>query len=232
VKTLHRTSLPKYLPVLFSRLSNWENRLASLGILKPLNPKISSRRYSSVRDSKLMTLRCLNRHRRAREEYIEEPLNVLQRWQSERLGAVEMGKPDSMHIEFVHPPRSFTSSSSITKGPFKFTQVSRALHRISALSHRTNLTQSDLTAVIERYRTGLFRPDPRVYKLVVVFGVDLRKWSEGSGTPSPTEKGRTSYHHSIPPSWQDPTSGGAKDLTRKGWSIMPVGRTWKPFRRL
>lgn len=45
--------------------------------------------------------------------------------------------------------------------------------------------ESDLTALIERYRTGPFRPDPQVYESVahdefdVVFGVDLRKWAEG-----------------------------------------------------
>ncbi len=45
--------------------------------------------------------------------------------------------------------------------------------------------ESDLTALIERYRTGSFRPDPQVYESVshdesdVVFGIDLRKWAEG-----------------------------------------------------
>ena len=45
--------------------------------------------------------------------------------------------------------------------------------------------ESDLTALIERYRTGPFRPDPQVYESVahdesdVVFGIDLRKWAEG-----------------------------------------------------
>lgn len=45
--------------------------------------------------------------------------------------------------------------------------------------------EQDLTALIERYRTGPFRPDPQVYESVahdesdVVFGIDLRKWAEG-----------------------------------------------------
>ena len=45
--------------------------------------------------------------------------------------------------------------------------------------------ESDLIALIERYRTGPFRPEPHVYESVahdesdVVFGIDLRKWSEG-----------------------------------------------------
>ena len=45
--------------------------------------------------------------------------------------------------------------------------------------------ESDLTALIERYRTGPFRPVPQLYESVahdesdVVFGIDLRKWAEG-----------------------------------------------------
>lgn len=45
--------------------------------------------------------------------------------------------------------------------------------------------ESDLTALIERYRTGPFRPAPQVYESVshdesdVVFGIDLRRWAEG-----------------------------------------------------
>jgi len=45
--------------------------------------------------------------------------------------------------------------------------------------------ESDLAALIERYRTGPFRPVPQLYESVahdesdVVFGIDLRKWAEG-----------------------------------------------------
>jgi hypothetical protein len=44
---------------------------------------------------------------------------------------------------------------------------------------------SDLKALIERYRTGPFRPKAHVFESVtheegdVVFGIDLRKWAEG-----------------------------------------------------
>lgn len=44
---------------------------------------------------------------------------------------------------------------------------------------------SDLKALIERYRTGPFRPKACVFESVtheegdVVFGIDLRKWAEG-----------------------------------------------------
>jgi hypothetical protein len=44
---------------------------------------------------------------------------------------------------------------------------------------------SDLNVLIERYRTGPFRPTPHTYDSMahdesdVVFGIDLRKWAEG-----------------------------------------------------
>lgn len=46
------------------------------------------------------------------------------------------------------------------------------------------LPESDLNALIERYRTGPFRPEAQVYESVshietdVVFGIDLRRWAE------------------------------------------------------
>jgi len=45
--------------------------------------------------------------------------------------------------------------------------------------------ESDLTALVERYRTGPFRPEAQIYESVshdgsdVVFGIDLRKWADG-----------------------------------------------------
>lgn len=53
---------------------------------------------------------------------------------------------------------------------------------------------SDLTALIERYRTGPFRPTPQIYESVahdepdVVFGIDLRKWAESGWSVNPDEK--------------------------------------------
>ena len=44
---------------------------------------------------------------------------------------------------------------------------------------------SDLIALIERYRTGPFRPTAQIYESIshdeadVVFGIDLRRWAEG-----------------------------------------------------
>jgi hypothetical protein len=45
--------------------------------------------------------------------------------------------------------------------------------------------ESDLIALVERYRTGPFRPEAHVYESIshdefdVAFGIDLRKWAEG-----------------------------------------------------
>ena len=45
--------------------------------------------------------------------------------------------------------------------------------------------ESDLTALIERYRTGPFRPTAQIYESIShdeaddAFGIDLRKWAEG-----------------------------------------------------
>lgn len=62
--------------------------------------------------------------------------------------------------------------------------------------------ESDLTALIERYRTGPFRPDAQVYESVshdesdVLFGIDLRKWAEGGwSVSSPSEEKK----EAIPP---------------------------------
>jgi hypothetical protein len=49
--------------------------------------------------------------------------------------------------------------------------------------------ESDLIALIERYRTGPFRPTAQIYESIthdepdVVFGIDLRKWADASLVP-------------------------------------------------
>lgn len=60
------------------------------------------------------------------------------------------------------------------------TSVDRSATLISSYN-----PDSDLNALIERYRTGPFRPTAHVYESVshdesdVIFGIDLRKWAEG-----------------------------------------------------
>ncbi|KIM44972.1 hypothetical protein M413DRAFT_17839 [Hebeloma cylindrosporum] len=112
-------------------------------------------------------VRRLDRHRLALEERIEETLKLLQRWENERLGAVK-----TVLLQYQgtlsNLPKSLEPS------------IERSATLIASYQ-----PQSDLTALIERYRTGPFRPDPQIYESVahdesdVVFGIDLRKWSEG-----------------------------------------------------
>jgi hypothetical protein len=166
VKFFYHTSFPKYLPILFSRFSDWENRLSSLRILTPLNPKISSR-YLSMRDSSLVSGVFIGIGGRKRSTSRKcSNLDVVQRWPSERLGAVKMGKPHLIIFPtIVREPRSFTGSSSITRGPFKFIRVSPSIEHSATLIASHQL-QSDLITLVERYRTGLFWFDPWVYKLL------------------------------------------------------------------
>ncbi|KXN86633.1 Rho-GTPase-activating protein 8 [Leucoagaricus sp. SymC.cos] len=114
-----------------------------------------------------IAVRKLDRQRLGLEERIEETLKLLQRWESERLRAVK-----TVLLQFqgtlANLPKAINPS------------IERQATLIAAYQ-----PESDLTALIERYRTGPFRPDPQVYESVaheesdVVFGIDLRKWTEG-----------------------------------------------------
>ncbi|KAF4610740.1 hypothetical protein D9613_006830 [Agrocybe pediades] len=114
-----------------------------------------------------VAVRRLDRHRLGLEERIEETLKLLQRWESERLRAVK-----TVLLQYQgtlsNLPKSLEPS------------VERSATLIASYQ-----PESDLTALIERYRTGPFRPDAQIYESVahdesdVVFGIDLRKWAEG-----------------------------------------------------
>ena len=123
----------------------------------------------------------------ALEERIEETFKLLQRWENERLGAVKTGKSKLN----IYPQPSFTklvSSPVLLQYQGTLSNLPKSLEpsiERSATLIASYQPQSDLTALIERYRTGPFRPDPQIYESVahdesdVVFGIDLRKWSEG-----------------------------------------------------
>ncbi|CAA7267405.1 unnamed protein product [Cyclocybe aegerita] len=114
-----------------------------------------------------VAVRRLDRHRLGLEERIEDTLKVLQHWESERLRAVK-----TVLLQYqgtlANLPKSLEPS------------IERSATLVASYQ-----PESDLTALIERYRTGPFRPDPQVYESVahdeidVVFGIDLRKWAEG-----------------------------------------------------
>ncbi|KAG9223920.1 hypothetical protein CCMSSC00406_0004464 [Pleurotus cornucopiae] len=121
-----------------------------------------------------IAVRRLDRQRLGLEDKIEENLKTLQRWESERLSAVKTVLLQ-YHATLANLPKSLEPS------------LERSSTCISAYQ-----PENDLTALIERYRTGPFRPHAHVYESVahddsdVVFGIDLRKWAEGSWTAMTT----------------------------------------------
>ncbi len=122
-----------------------------------------------------IAVRKLDRQRLGLEERIEDTLRVLQRWEIERLRAVK-----TVLLEFQG---TLSNLPRALEAPLE-----RSASHIAAY-----LPDSDLSALIERYRTGPFRPQPQVYETVahdesdVLFGIDLRRWSEG-GWSSPHDE--------------------------------------------
>jgi len=114
-----------------------------------------------------IAVRKLDRQRLGLEERIEDVLKKLQRWEAERLQAVKTVLLQ-FHGTLSNLPRALEAP------------IERSASHIAAY-----LPDSDLSALIERYRTGPFRPQPEVYESVahdesdVFFGIDLRRWSEG-----------------------------------------------------
>ncbi|THU99108.1 hypothetical protein K435DRAFT_508387 [Dendrothele bispora CBS 962.96] len=114
-----------------------------------------------------IAVRQLDRQRLGLEEKLEDTLKTLQRWEMERLRAVK---------------------TVLLQYQGTLSNVPKTLESI--IERQTTLIaayqpENDLTALIERYRTGSFRPDAQVYESIshdesdVVFGIDLRKWAEG-----------------------------------------------------
>ncbi|PPQ65486.1 hypothetical protein CVT26_000126 [Gymnopilus dilepis] len=150
-------------------------------------PYIRARQEADEADKAYrIAVRRLDRHRLALEERIEETLKLLQRWESERLRAVK-----TVLLQYqgtlANLPKKLDSS------------IERSATLIAAYQ-----PESDLTALIERYRTGPFRPSPQIYESVahdesdVVFGIDLRKWAEG-GWYELTQGGENGKKELIPP---------------------------------
>ncbi|KAF8661265.1 hypothetical protein AX16_001368 [Volvariella volvacea WC 439] len=114
-----------------------------------------------------VAVRKLDRQRLGVEDQVEETLKRLQKWEFDRLQALK-----TVLLQFQG------TLATISKTLESSNERSNTL--ISAYQ-----PESDLTALIERYRTGPFRPNPHVYESVahdeldVVFGIDLRKWAEG-----------------------------------------------------
>ncbi|KAJ7623327.1 hypothetical protein FB45DRAFT_980263 [Roridomyces roridus] len=109
--------------------------------------------------------RKLDRQRLALEDHVEDTLKLLQRWEMERLRAVKTVLLQ-YHGTLLNLPKALEPSNE------------RSATLISAF-----LPESDLSALIERYRTGPYRPVAQIYESVshveadVVFGIDLR-WAD------------------------------------------------------
>ncbi|KAL0953557.1 hypothetical protein HGRIS_004778 [Hohenbuehelia grisea] len=121
-----------------------------------------------------VAVRRLDRQRLGLEERMEETFKTLQRWETERLRAVKTVLLQ-YHGTLANLPKTLEPS------------LEREAAFIAAFQ-----PENDLPALIERYRTGPFRPAPHVYESVahddsdVVFGIDLRKWAEGGWTAMTT----------------------------------------------
>jgi hypothetical protein len=130
-------------------------------------------------------VRKLDRQRLGLEERIEETLKLLQHMESERLRAVKTGEYDH-----GQEGRKFISFLALVLLQYQGTLANLPKSMEPSMERSGTLLsayqpESDLPALIERYRTGPFRPDPQMYESVahdesdVVFGIDLRKWAEG-----------------------------------------------------
>ena len=140
-----------------------------------------------------VAVRKLDRHRLAVEERIEDTLKVLQRWETERLRAVKTVLLQ-YHGTLSNLPKALEPS------------MERSGTLLAAFQ-----PEQDLVALIERYRTGPFRPDPQLYEGIaheesdVVFGIDLRRWAEGGWYASFTamqnsdEKTKEQKEELVPP---------------------------------
>ncbi|KAG8912112.1 hypothetical protein FRC00_005259 [Tulasnella sp. 408] len=116
-------------------------------------------------------VRQLDEHRCRVEERVDDTLKALQRWELDRLKAVKTVLQQYQEvITSLHNP------------------ISASDERASLLT-MAFMPENDLKALIEGYRTGPFRPDPKIYESIThetdsSFGIDLRKWA-GEGAFGP-----------------------------------------------
>lgn len=114
-------------------------------------------------------VRQLDRRRLGLEERIEETLKTLQKWETDRLRAVKtVLQQYQSALAVLHPVlKDSIERSTELVGHFK--------------------PENDLTALIERSRTGPFRPSVQKYETAahtvgdVVFGLDLSGWAGEGG---------------------------------------------------
>lgn len=114
-----------------------------------------------------VAVRKLDRQRLGLEERIEETLKICQKWELDRLRAVK-----TVLLQYHGTLANLPSA------------LQPSLDRSSTLI-ASYQPEADLRALIERYRTGPFKPQAHVYESIthdesdVYFGIDLRKWADG-----------------------------------------------------
>lgn len=112
-------------------------------------------------------VRKLDRQRLGLEERVEETLKLLQKWELDRLRAVK-----TVLLQYQGTLANLPSG------------LQSSFDRSSTLV-ASYQPEADLRALIERYRTGPFKPTAHVYESLtheeadVYFGIDLRRWAEG-----------------------------------------------------
>ena len=133
-----------------------------------------------------MAVRKLDRQRLGLEERIEDTLKLLQKWEAERLRAVKTGTY----------PKRYSTEHALTGDNLVLLQYQGTLGTLStryqASTEKSSTLLStyqpdqDLMLLMERYRTGPFKPSPQVFESVdherdVAFGIDLRQWAGEGG---------------------------------------------------
>lgn len=114
-----------------------------------------------------VAVRKLDRQRLGLAERLEETLKTLQKWELDRLRAVK-----TLLLQY--------QGTLANLPPGLQSSLDRSATLITSYQ-----PEADLRALIERYRTGPFKPVAHVYESLihgetdVYFGIDLRKWAEG-----------------------------------------------------
>ncbi|KAI0675535.1 hypothetical protein C8Q78DRAFT_1181568 [Trametes maxima] len=132
-------------------------------------PHVRARREAEVADKEYrVSVRKLDRQRLGLEERIEDALKVLQKWELERLRAVK-----TVLTQYYNTLAKISQSSSASN------------ERVETLL-ASYQPEQDIKVLIERCRTGPFRPVAQVYESIshdesdVVFGIDLRRWADSA----------------------------------------------------
>ncbi|KAI1796635.1 hypothetical protein LXA43DRAFT_1071262 [Ganoderma leucocontextum] len=140
---------------------------------------VRARREADNADKEYRTaVRKLDRQRLGLEERIEETLKALQKWELDRLRAVK-----TVLTQY---------QAALAKLSGNYKTSSETVEMLVAAYQ----PEQDIKVLIERYRTGPFRPVAQVYESIshdendVVFGIDLRRWADGAywNAASPGER--------------------------------------------